>query len=296
MKQQLLISFSGGRTSAFMTWWLMTYCKDKYEMIIVFANTGKEREETLVFVDQCAKHWGWHVTWIEAITNPERGKGVAPRIVDFATASRNGEPFEAMIKKHGIPNISAPRCSRELKAYVIRAYARSIGWKGYYTAIGIRSDELRRLNWETAKKNRILYPLASLYRVTKTDINRFWLSQPFDLQLKSYEGNCDLCWKKSMRKLMTLVSEHPEMAAWWKQMELLYGNHIPQSQSKNPNLKPPVRFFIQNQSIDDIVQAARNPFEPAIDDSKLTGNMTSPIYDEELDEQAFRCAESCEAF
>lgn len=97
-----------------------------------------------------------------------------------------------------------------------------------------------------------------------------------------------------MRKLMTHVTEHPQMTAWWKKMEMLYGNRIPQN--NNPNLKPPIYFFIQNQGIDDIIQAAKTLFEPAIDDTKLTSNTSSQMYDEELDDQSFKCAESCEPF
>src|SRR5581483_1825939 len=37
-------------------------------------------------------------------------------------------------------------------------------------------------------------------KVTEEDVMNFWASQPFDLQLQSYEGNCDFCFLKSKRR------------------------------------------------------------------------------------------------
>lgn len=48
-KQKILVSFSGGETSAFMINWLLKNMPE-YEYKFVFANTGEENEETLVFV------------------------------------------------------------------------------------------------------------------------------------------------------------------------------------------------------------------------------------------------------
>ena len=50
MKQKLLVSFSGGETSAFMAQWLWKHKQDEYDMIFVFANTGQENEETLQII------------------------------------------------------------------------------------------------------------------------------------------------------------------------------------------------------------------------------------------------------
>lgn len=51
----------------------------------------------------------------------------------------------------------------------------------------------------------------------------FWSKQPFDLQLKSYQGNCDLCFLKSNKKLIQLIRENPASADWWIEQETKIG-------------------------------------------------------------------------
>ena len=52
-----LISFSGGRTSAYMLKQIIDAHRGKLpdDVHVAFANTGKEREETLRFVNECAR-------------------------------------------------------------------------------------------------------------------------------------------------------------------------------------------------------------------------------------------------
>ena len=287
---KLLISFSGGRTSAYMTKLLLDKYQAVYDMIVVFANTGKEREETLEFIKKCDDIFHFNTIWVEAITNPERGKGTRAKIVNYDTASRNGEPFEAMIAKHGMPSIASPHCTRELKRYTIQSYAKSIGWKKYQTAIGIRVDEIDRVK----NDKKFIYPLVSYqHGVRKNDINKFWSQQTFDLELKSYEGNCDLCFKKSFRKLMTLVNEKPELTDWYKEIDSKYSNYIPAGRTKKV---VPIYSFRLNKSIHDIIDMAKNKFDPAKDESKY-----QPQYEQgnlwgiELD-LSNGCIESCEVF
>ena len=285
--KRLFISFSGGETSAFMAQWLMANRADRYdEIVCLFANTGQENEETLRFVQQCDEAFGLGVVWIESNIDPSRREEGGFRVVDFATASRHGEPFEAVIQAYGIPNADWLHCTRELKTRPMTAYLRSIGWAPgtYDTAIGIRADEIDRIDPQATGK-RFLYPLITDVEMTKPRINRFWASQPFRLQLKGYEGNCMACWKKSLRKLLTIMHEHPERFDFCERMERMYSRVHP------PGHKDRV-FFREHMSTRDLRDlAARGGFSPAVDDAQ--------VYEDQLDlgfdlDQSNGCSESCE--
>lgn len=280
MKEKLLISFSGGKTSAFMTKWLLENKKNEYEMKVVFANTGLENEKTLEFIKKNSEYFGFECIWVEAVTNPIHGKGVSAKVVTFETASRNGEPFDESNAKHGLPNMTNPKCTRELKAYAIKAYLRDIGWKKYYTAIGIRNDEIDRMN-DKRKELRLIYPLISMIPTKKEDINKFWKEQPFNLEIKEHQGNCNCCWKKSLKKLLTIAKENPNQFDWWAEQEKKYENFIPDSRKHNPNIKLPIRMFRGNRSVSDILELSKQPFEAFIDKDF---------------EQSNGCEETCEAF
>lgn len=290
MKEKLLISFSGGKTSAYMTWWLLNNMQHKYEMVVVFANTGKERQETLDFVNKCDIEFGFNTVWIEAKVNHKKGIGTSFSIVDYNTADRIGRVFEEHISKFGIPNQNAPQCTKEMKSIPIKKYAKSLGWKKYWTALGIRSDEPKRLDWNKKQKNRLVY-FAEFFNVTKSDVNFFWSKQSFDLRLKSYEGNCDLCYKKALRKLMTIVKDNPQFADWWREMEVKYGYFDPRNVGKAP-----YRFYRDDMTIDEIIEESKLPFTPANDTSKdIDTYKQMAFWDNYLDSNS-GCVESCEIF
>ncbi|SRR3972149_628960 len=283
MKKKLLVSFSGGETSGFMAQWLWKNKQDEYDMIFVFANTGEENEQTLDFVQKCSDHFGFPVVWIEADVVSEKGKGTKSKIVTFETASRKGEPFEEVIKKYTIPSIKFPHCTRELKQVPIKHYARSIGWKkrDYETAIGIRVDEIDRVNEKFAEE-KLFYPLVSIMPMTKQKINFFWNQMPFRLELKGYQGNCKWCWKKSLRKHLTIAVENPEYFDFPKRMEEKYGN-----------TEKKLRFFRKNMMAQEIIDLSKEPFEKAMDDA--TKYEQFDINGNDLD-ISNGCSESCEVF
>ena len=162
--KNLVISFSGGRTSAFMTKFILEHKKyEDYNKIIVFANTGKEKEETLQFVRDCDKYFNFKTVWVEADVIHEKRKGTDFKLIDFETASRNGEPFEEVIKKYGLPTVIGSHCTRELKLAPISKYIKSLKLKGeVYTAIGIRFDEMQRMS-NTANEKKLIYDISLLH-------------------------------------------------------------------------------------------------------------------------------------
>lgn len=239
-KPRLFLSFSGGKTSGTMTRLCLQHLADTFDMVVAFANTGEEDERTLQFVHNCDVHFGFRTVWLEAQVNPEHGEGTTHRIVTFETASRKGEPFEAVIQKYGVPNRNFPHCTRELKKRVLESYMRSIGWTDYYTAIGIRPDESRRVN-PSAVEQQVVYPLIDWFWMDKQDVNDWWEQQPFGLGMREHEGNCRWCWKKSDAKHFLLIRENPAIYDFPARMEASYG-YVGPMHKKDPTAPPHVFF------------------------------------------------------
>lgn len=290
--KRLLVSFSGGETSGYM----LALCKkelfDKYDEVkVVFANTGQESEKTLQFVDKCGKFFGVDVVWLEADVDMTPRSGTRHKIVSFESADRNGDVFESVIKKYGIPNQSFPHCTRELKLQPITSYCRSIGWERgcYHVAIGIRVDEIDRMD-VNAKEKGIIYPLISLRPTTKPMVNAFWASMPFSLGLKGYQGNCQWCWKKSFRKHFTLMRESTAIYEFPMKMEKLHGRAGANRGGAYERV-----FFRGNRSTQDVIKMyeSAGDFAPAEDDAKPLNQIDWVGFDELLDVSG-NCSESCE--
>ena len=216
------ISFSGGRTSAYMLWRVIQSGGGQLpcQAIVCFANTGKEDEATLKFVQDCSEQWNVEIHWVEF-----QDADPAFKRVTFETASRDGEPFETLIRKRNyLPNPVTRFCTAELKIRTIHKYLKSLGWEHNETMdwVGMRADEQRRAA-KIADKSRI--PLVTA-GITKSDISAFWKAQPFDLGLPNMNGvtmhgNCDLCFLKGGAQVLSLIAEKPERAIWWAKMEAL---------------------------------------------------------------------------
>jgi 3'-phosphoadenosine 5'-phosphosulfate sulfotransferase (PAPS reductase)/FAD synthetase len=219
------LAFSGGRTSAYLLWRILeSNTRDEVMEYLhpVFCNTGKEEEASLRFVKECGERWNVPIVWLEWSDN-ERGYVT----VDYETASRKGEPFEAMLRTMGyLPNGVSRFCTVNLKIRPTAKYLKDIGFEGTQTElensswVGFRADEPTRVA-KLADKSRA--PLARA-GVTAADVGRFWKSQPFDLGLpnmngKTMHGNCDLCFQKPLAQKVSLIAQKPSRAVWWVRME-----------------------------------------------------------------------------
>lgn len=239
-----LISFSGGRTSAFMLFMILWAHGGVLpaDVHVTFANTGKEREETLRFVHECAVRWGVRIRWLEWL---DRADGDVPpearfEEAGFNSAARRGEPFRRLIaRKKYLPNAVSRFCTAELKIDTMKQFMLAQGYEAWTNLVGLRADEMRRVA-KQAKRNeegkdrwQSAWPLLRA-RVTKAMVWRFWLGdnldprapiyplpQGFDLGLWPYEGNCDYCFLKGLQVLSYQERERPGSIDDWIAMEAL---------------------------------------------------------------------------
>lgn len=291
LKEHITISFSGGKTSAYMTKMLLDHFR-KHEpwrkVYVTFCNTGLEHEETLKFVERCDREFGFGVVWMEAVVNPERGKGIRHKIVNFETASRNGEPFEAYIAKYGIPNAAFKQCNSRLKTDVMDDYRRSIGLKKgtFSTAIGIRADEMDRVSLTGMVTMNLFYPCVDA-GVTKGDVREWWAHQSFNLNIPEHLGNCVTCWKKSKRKLLTIARDYPSAFDFMLRMEREHQWSGAKIRRDGQVVTEPRVFFRKNETAEMLLrEAAEGDFTPFEDDKFIP-------FDDDLDVGG-SCGDSCE--
>ena len=221
-----VISFSGGRTSAFMLWRILEAHGGTLPaaVLVLFQNTGREMPATIDFVQECSERWAVPVVWLEYARAPS---GPTYRVVNHNSASRDGDPFRALINaKSALPNPVQRFCTVEMKIKTAKRYiVAERGWKRWTNIVGLRADERRRVERATDpkrnKKDRwdVRCPLAEA-GVTVSAVATFWRTQPFDLRLAGkWEGNCDGCFLKSRAAITRMMQDHPERIQWWADQE-----------------------------------------------------------------------------
>lgn len=285
--KNIFVSVSAGYSSIMMAVMMKTWYPD-HNIIYVMANTSKERPESLHFMNECDKLFGFNMVWIESEFHG-KGVGVTPKVVKYEDLKRNGEIFEAGIKKLGIPNKENKWCNRDMKLTSLTKYADSIfGKKNYSVAVGLRIDEIDRVR-KDYRTNNVFYPLMD-NKISSKERNKFWDQQPIKITIPAYKGNCDLCFAKSNRKLMTILEEEPRLGDWWDDMIKKYGlTKIDGKKSYNDLLDQEngQTFYRGYNTIKDLVELAQQPFNRATDEY---------IYQNDLFDSEDDCASGCEIF
>ena len=222
-----VLNISGGRSSGYMLRKVLDAHGGELpaRTVAVFANTGREREETLSFVRNMGERWGVGIVWLEfghEATADGRRRYLS-RVVDYATASRAGEPYSAMLDVGRLPSSArgGRTCTAMLKVDVIDRYlwrAHGLTKRQTRKVIGFRADEPAR--WQSAlfRECATVYPLV-VAGVTSGDVAAYWRRSNFDLGIESARGNCDLCYLKARPNLLATIAAEPERARWWIEAE-----------------------------------------------------------------------------
>lgn len=294
------VSVSGGRTSAYMAWWMKENRQrvadhvgvDEKTMryLFTFANTGMEHDDTLRFLNDVDTHLlGGELVWLEGVVMHGEKKSTRHKIVNYDTAHRASQwrdtnhPFHSCVRKYGIPDVSRPHCTREMKLNTINSYVESVTGlrrnNGYVTAIGIREDEKRRVS-KSATANKIIYPLVDLNPVDKQDILDWFGKFSWDLKIPEWQGNCVTCHKKSFKKLNKVWLETPHVFDFTMAMEDRYSRVGPEF--NKDSAEPDRRFYRGNRKTSDIITMFKeNPADP--------GDYINTMEDA-------GCSESCELY
>lgn len=217
-----LVSFSGGRTSAYMLRRILDVGLQP-DVHVVFADTGRERDETYTFVREVEERWGIEIHWVK----------------------RPGYFTKLITDRRTLPNPAQRWCTQELKIRPMRDFMRGRGYEHWTMVVGIRADEPRRVA-KMREPNRerweVGLPLAEA-GVTLGDVTAFWQAQSFDLALKPYEGNCTLCFLKHPAKRERVAKDRPDLLAWWVEQEARTGQFFRQDQPSYAMLPMLGNFF-----------------------------------------------------
>lgn len=141
-----VVSFSGGRTSAYLCSLIKERMGDDVEFI--FFNTGGEHPKTYDFIRKCNDQFNLNLTCLEVDINHD-GMGKrhtnSYKIVDINSMHCDLAPFIETMAKYGRPSFGMASCTREMKSKVSKRYLDEKYGKGEYQVwLGIRADEPAR--------------------------------------------------------------------------------------------------------------------------------------------------------
>ncbi|MCG6644455.1 phosphoadenosine phosphosulfate reductase family protein [Acinetobacter baumannii] len=283
-----VISFSGGRTSAY----LVHLFKSDPNAHFVFMDTGAEHPATYQFIKDIVKHWGIDLVCLRTVVNPQMGKGCGYQLVGLDELKQDLKPWEKMLAKYGAPAYDIPYCTARMKTEPFEKYCNdTFGKHQFERWIGIRFDEPKRLPIEILENLNLpihkyakhqkpgFRYLAEICDLDKDQILDWWEAQPFDLAITEHLGNCVFCIKKHLNKVALAAKDEPEMAVKW--IGLTEGPTV-RTEGRKHNHK---RMYRERLHMSDVIEA----FKDHNRDELYNALRSSKRY------ESGSCSESCEA-
>jgi len=270
-----IVSFSGGRTSAYMVYLIEEMRKrgDIDNVHYVFMDTGAEHPKTYEFVKNVVNHFDIDLKCIMAKINPEHGIGTTYERVALSDVGYSLDVWKSFVDKYGTPYAHLAHCTKMMKTEPYNKFCNEMFGKGNYISwLGIRIDEPKRLRPRDDAKY-----LADISDYEKLDILDFWRNQPFDLGIEEWLGNCVFCVKKGTNKIALAAIDEPAMAREFS--DILASDSVKTLPSKT---SPNECCYRGQTSIPQIIES-------------FSGHSRSDII-AGLRPSSGACSESCEAF
>ena len=270
--KQIVVSFSGGRTSAYLCSLIKKLHPDA---VFVFMDTGAEHPATYDFVRKCNDYFDLNLICLRTVVSDKWKEGVSYRVVGINEIGDDLQPWRDMSLKYGLPYHGGAFCTDRMKTTPCKKYLEDVyGAGNYHLWLGMRIDEPKRLN----KKEGFSY-LADISDFEKQDILNWWAKMPFDLQIKEHLGNCVFCIKKGINKIALAAKDEPQLADKFIKMINMDDVRIVPSRTTANNA-----MYRQSMSLEGIIDLyAEMPRD------KLAKTVRSTF-------ETGSCSESCEAF
>ncbi len=159
-----VVSFSGGRTSAYLVHLMEEKRKnDGWNVKYIFMDTGAEHPETYTFIRNVVNHFGIKLVCLRCKIDMRSGHGTTYRQVSLDDIKPDLQPWKDMMSKYGTPYFGGAFCSRTMKTDAYKAYCKdNFGAGNYISWLGIRYDEPVRLWGEDAAKTLRKYGVEDL--------------------------------------------------------------------------------------------------------------------------------------
>lgn len=201
----LQISFSGGRTSAYLCKLIKDY---NIPVKFVYMDTGAEHPKTYDFIRNVNNFLNLDLICLRGRFNTPLGKGNNFEIVTPDSLKWDLSIWGEMMQKYSTPYFKGEFCTDRMKTGIFKKWQKQTFGNYPPVILGIRADEPKRLN----TKNPDVIHMAYLFPdVEKQDVLEWWEDQDFNLDIPEYLGNCLFCIKKNPKKVALAIKAEPEM-------------------------------------------------------------------------------------